>query len=771
MDIKSKNINDGEENKLDIKKEKSNTRKLFNKKENIQYIIYILTVITLVTTILSGLEVKDNLGYVIPDRVYTQTEVAENIQNYTNLVEDYSLYYKSSKYTKDKENITKNDIEICKSELQSKADAEYEDYRNSKYNDDSFNNLTYEQQEKILNEEREKINEKYTLSDEEMTEYILNRKSNSASDLNNKIKSYVNLNFIAYDKLNDLWIGGDNIDVDSIKKDSSRYFKEINIDYNGNIIEKIYVNGKEIDRNNALSRFIDKYSYGSRYFGYNSTEYNYNSEVNYNNQEKHNVAIYIWMPKELQSGDVVYESFINVQKNVSSFYLSCIVFVVFFVLLILCILYLAKYNKRLSLIENVVNRFKVYPIEYKIGGAILAWIIWHMGIRIYYNSNNYIRRLNLSSIIWATVVVVIYYFLIRIIIANYNEGTLFKNNITIKAWNYLSDVMNRGSIIRTFLIMTALYILSGLVLLFLSAWLWIWPIGIVVGIILTIIYIIMLIKDLVYLDKIMVGAKAAVEGKLNYKIDEKGRGHLRELAHDINNIKEGLRKSVENEMKSENMKTELITNVSHDLKTPLTSIINYIDLLKRENIEPENARDYVSILDKKSQRLKVLIEDLFEASKADSGAMELNIARIDIGQLLKQALGENDERFKDSKLEVKLNVPDDKVFINGDGKRLYRVFENLLSNIVKYSLSNTRVYIDMFKENDEVTIVMKNISAYELSFDTNEITNRFKRGDASRSTEGSGLGLAIAKSIVELHNGSFKIEADGDLFKSIIKLK
>lgn len=771
MDIKSKNINDGEENKLDIKKEKSNGRKLFKMKGNKQYIIYILTAIILVITILSALEVKDNLGYVIPDRVYTQTQVAGNIQNYTNLVEDYSLYYKSSSYTKNKENITKNDIEICKSELQSKADTEYEDYRSSKYNDESFNNLTYEQQEKILNEEREKINEKYTLSDEEMTEYVLNRKSNSASDLNNKIKSYVNLNFIAYDKLNDLWIGGDDIDVDSIKKDSSRYFKEINIDYNGNIIEKIYVNGKEIDRNNALSRFIDKYSYGSRYFRYNSIETNYNGEVNYNNQEKHNVAIYIWMPKELKSGDVVYESFINVQKNVSSFYLSCIVFVVFFVLLILCILYLAKYNKRLLLIEDIVNRFKVYPIEYKIGGAILAWIIWHMGIRIYYNSNNYIRRLNLSSIIWATVVVVIYYFLIRIIIADYNEGTLFKNNITIKAWNYLSDVMNRGSIIRTFLIMTALYILSGLVLLFLSAWLWIWPIGIVVGIILTIIYIIMLIKDLVYLDKIMVGAKAAAEGKLNYKIDEKGRGHLRELAHDINNIKEGLKKSVENEMKSENMKTELITNVSHDLKTPLTSIINYIDLLKRENIEPENARDYVSILDKKSQRLKVLIEDLFEASKAASGAMELNIAKIDIGQLLKQALGENDERFKDSRLEVKLNVPDDKVFINGDGKRLYRVFENLLSNIVKYSLSNTRVYINMFKENDEVIIVMKNISAYELSFDTNEITNRFKRGDASRSTEGSGLGLAIAKSIVELHNGSFKIEADGDLFKSIIKLK
>ncbi|MDU4884600.1 histidine kinase dimerization/phospho-acceptor domain-containing protein [uncultured Clostridium sp.] len=765
MDTKSKSINKEKESKSDIKKEKNNIKKSFKNNTNTKFIIYILTVITLVITILSGLEVKDNLIYVIPDRIYTQTQVAEKIYDYTNLAQNYSLYYKSSTYTDDKNNITQNDIQICKAELQSKADNEYEEYRNDKYNDSSFNNLTYEQQEKILNEEREKVNEKYTLSDEEMTEYVLNRKSNSARDLNNKIKSYVNLNFRAYDKLNDIWIGGDEIEVDAIKKDSSRYFKEINIDYNGNLIEKIYVNGKEIKRNNALTKFIDNYSYGSRFFGYISTEINYNSE------EKHNLTLYIWMPTELQSGDVVYESFIEVQKNVNSFYLSCILFIVFFILLIVCILYLAKNNKKSLLIEGIVNKFKVYPIEYNIGVAMLAWIIWNNGLRIYNNSNNYIRRLNFSSIIWGIIVVVIYYLLIRIIISKYNEGTLFKNNITIKIWNYLSDVMNRGSIIRTFVIMIALYILSGLALLFLSAWLWIWPIGLAVGLVLTIIYIVMLIKDLVYLDKIMVGAKAAAEGKLNYKIDEKGRGHLRELAHDINNIKDGLKKSVENEMKSENMKTELITNVSHDLKTPLTSIINYIDLLKRENIEPENARDYVNILDKKSQRLKVLIEDLFEASKAASGAMELNISRIDIGQLLKQALGENDERFKDNRLEVKLNIPDDKIFIDGDGKRLYRVFENLISNIVKYSLSNTRVYIDMFKENDEVIIVMKNISAYELSFDTNEITNRFKRGDASRSTEGSGLGLAIAKSIVELHNGSFKIEADGDLFKSIIKLK
>ena len=775
MDIKSKNTNNGSNDPeiIEKKSEKSKRKNIFKGNKLESSIIYIITAIVLTTTILSLLEVKDNLGYVVPDRIYTQTQVAGNINEYTNLVERYSLYYKSPNYTKDKDNITQNDVDICRDELNNKANAEFEKFSSSKYNDNTFNSLTYEQQEKILQEERDKIDEKYTLTDEELIEYILNRKSNSASDLNNQLNSYVNLKFSAYDKLNDIWIGGEKQDIQYTKK-NSRYFKEVNIYYNGNVIENIYINGKQIDVNSPLNKFIDNHTYGSRYFGNTSYETSINTEQYYGynyNTEKHNVTLYIWMPKEIQSGDVVYESFMKVKKNVTSFYLSCIAFIVFLALLIICLLYLAKNKVKSVDIEKIINKVKDYPIEYKIGTVVLAWIIWNAGSHIYYNSNNYIRRLNLSSIVWGTVVIVICYLLIRVLIINYNEGTLFKNNITIKVWNYLSDVMNRGSIIRTFLIMTSLYVSIGLVLFFLSAMFYIWPIGIIAGIILTIIYLIMLIKDLVYIDKIMVGAKAAAEGKLTYKIDEKGRGHLKELAHDINNIKEGLKKSVENEMKSENMKTELITNVSHDLKTPLTSIINYIDLLKREEIEPENARDYINILDKKAQRLKALIEDLFEVSKAASGAMELNITKIDIGQLLKQSLGENYERFRERNLDIKLNLPDEKIFINADGKRLYRVFENLLSNIVKYSLSNTRVYIDMFKENDEVTIIMKNISAYELSFDTNEITNRFKRGDSSRSTDGSGLGLAIAKSIIELHNGSFKVEADGDLFKSIIKLK
>lgn len=767
MDTKSKNINEESIFQEEIKK--SNKRKSGSgnilKKNIKKYIVILLTFISIACAILSLREIKANIRYIIPGGIYLNGDLSNNISDYINLVKDYSIYYKSLEYTSDNNNITQNDIDICKAELVDKVNKEYENYRNDKYNDESFSNLTYEEQQKILSEEKEKITEKYTLNDEEMKEYILNRKGNSASDLNNKIKSYVNLNFRAYDKLKDIWIGGEKIDSNNIIK-NSKYFKEINIDYNGNVIEKIYVDGKEIN-NNIISKLIyhnkySEYTYYDRYEPNNIYTYDYN--------ERQSISIYIWMPQEIKKGDVVYENLKKVEININRFYLSCGSFIMFIILAILCLVSLSKNKSKINIIEDIVNKIKVWPIEAKLGIGILGWISWNTTY-VYYNANNYIRRLNLISVIWTSLALLIYYVLIRVIIINYNERTLFKNNITIKCWNYLSEIMTRSSIIKTFLIMSGLYVISGLLLFVVSAILNIFPIGILIGIILTIIYIVIFIKELIYLDKIIIGSKAATEGKLNCNIEEKGRGHLRELAHDINNIRDGLRKSIESEIKSENMKTELITNVSHDLKTPLTSIINYIDLLKRENIESETAKDYINILDKKSQRLKVLIDDLFEAAKATSGAMELNITKIDIVQLLKQSLGENDERFKNSNLSVKLDIPDTKIFINGDGQRLYRVFENLISNIVKYSLSNTRVYIQMYVDDEnKVVIIMRNISAYELDFCANEITNRFKRGDSSRSTEGSGLGLAIAKSIVELHGGKFNIEVDGDLFKSIIRL-
>ncbi|WP_304969956.1 sensor histidine kinase [Romboutsia ilealis] len=294
--------------------------------------------------------------------------------------------------------------------------------------------------------------------------------------------------------------------------------------------------------------------------------------------------------------------------------------------------------------------------------------------------------------------------------------------------------------------------------------------GPILSLTIVVLYVYYLIKKLAYLSYIMEGTERIKGGDIHYKLDIIGDDNFSNLAENINNIGEGLDKAIYNQLKSERLKSELITNVSHDLKTPLTSIINYIELIKKEeDIKPEHIKDYVNVLDSKSKRLKVLIEDLFEASKASSGNLELNMEKIDITQLLRQAIGEMEEKLSNANLDLKLRVPEEKTYIMADGKKLYRVLENLLSNISKYSLNNTRVYIDIIEENDKVRLLMKNISSYELNFDPEEIMERFKRADESRNTEGSGLGLAIARDLVNAQGGRFEIDIDGDLFKSVVE--
>ena len=294
--------------------------------------------------------------------------------------------------------------------------------------------------------------------------------------------------------------------------------------------------------------------------------------------------------------------------------------------------------------------------------------------------------------------------------------------------------------------------------------------GPILSLTIVVLYVYYLIKKLAYLSYIMEGTERIKGGDIHYKLDIIGDDNFSNLAENINNIGDGLDKAIYNQLKSERLKSELITNVSHDLKTPLTSIINYIELIKKEeDIKPEHIKDYVNVLDSKSKRLKVLIEDLFEASKASSGNLELNMEKIDITQLLRQAIGEMEEKLSKANLDLKLRVPEEKTYIMADGKKLYRVLENLLSNISKYSLDNTRVYIDIIEENDKVKLTMKNISSYELNFDPEEIMERFKRADESRNTEGSGLGLAIARDLVNAQGGRFEIDIDGDLFKSVVE--
>ena len=258
------------------------------------------------------------------------------------------------------------------------------------------------------------------------------------------------------------------------------------------------------------------------------------------------------------------------------------------------------------------------------------------------------------------------------------------------------------------------------------------------------------------------------EGQLDLPI-EGDVGIFRPIQDELKKIQSGFKKAVDEEVKNERMKTELVTNVSHDLRTPLTAIITYIDLLKNEKDE-EKRKEYTEVLERKSLRLKALIEDLFEMSKAASKTIQMNYMKVDLVGLIRQAELENEEKIREAHLEFRWKLPEDKVVLWLDSEKTYRIFENLIVNITKYAMPHTRVYIEMNERPDDVQIFMKNVSVGELNFNTEEITDRFVRGDSSRNTEGSGLGLAIAKSFAQLQHGNLNITTEADLFKAEIIL-
>lgn len=254
------------------------------------------------------------------------------------------------------------------------------------------------------------------------------------------------------------------------------------------------------------------------------------------------------------------------------------------------------------------------------------------------------------------------------------------------------------------------------------------------------------------------------EGNLNVTIEE-DLGVFEPFKPQVIKIQNGFKKAVEEEVKSQRMKAELITNVSHDLKTPLTAIITYVNLLKDPGLTEEQRREYLDIMERKSLRLKVLIEDLFEVSKANSRNATLNLVPVDIMNLIKQVSFEMKDKLEEAQLDMRMNLGEEKISLSLDSQKTYRIYENLFSNVAKYALRGTRVYVNGFRIDDTVVITIKNISAQELTVETSELTERFVRGDASRNTEGSGLGLAIAKSFMELQGGELELEVDGDLFK------
>lgn len=281
-----------------------------------------------------------------------------------------------------------------------------------------------------------------------------------------------------------------------------------------------------------------------------------------------------------------------------------------------------------------------------------------------------------------------------------------------------------------------------------------------------------LVKDIWGKEQIVNALKKITDGDIQYKIPlDKLNGVLRTIAEYINHVGEGLDAAVENSLKNERMKTELITNVSHDIKTPLTSIINYIDLLKRENLEDPKIQGYLDVLESKAQRLKILTEDVVEASKASTGNISLDMTELNFVELVNQVIGEFEEKFQEKNLTMVVHFDEEEAILCADGRRLWRVLENIFGNVSKYAMENTRVYADIKVRNPKVQFSLKNISAQPLNISANELTERFIRGDMARNTEGSGLGLSIAKDLTVLQGGEFRLYLDGDLFKVTIEFQ
>ena len=330
-------------------------------------------------------------------------------------------------------------------------------------------------------------------------------------------------------------------------------------------------------------------------------------------------------------------------------------------------------------------------------------------------------------------------------------------------WNMALVILNHAGIVMRVSICFVSYLFLQILLWVLSGK-GVLSVAMLAGVNLVVLAV--LVTDGMQRQKLLTAIQEINSEEGNTRISESGLFAInRQMAAAVNDLGDGLRHALQEQMKSERMKADLITNVSHDLKTPLTSIINYVDLLKREELHNEKANEYLEVLDQKSQRLKQLTEDLVEASRASSGNVVLDIRRIDVKELLMQTSGEFVERFEARGLQLVENFPQNPQYVDADGRRLWRIIENLFRNVEKYAMPHTRVYLDLINDGDRVAFSLKNISENPLNISPEELTERFTRGDESRSTEGSGLGLSIAKDLTEIQQGTFEIYLDGDLFK------
>lgn len=555
----------------------------------------------------------------------------------------------------------------------------------------------------------------------------------------------------------------------------NRNFKFLIID---NKTNTAITNLTQTMRTDSVDKIKEELSKNSYYWNYENKEVKTNisnlsiEDIKYVYQyktleENYDCTIYTSINEDVtQFHDDYYNLYITYKICTNSVKTAIINIIITLVLVIVSAILITIYaGRKRNFKEIQLELIDKIPLEIILVAMFIPSImLLFLGIELSYS-------LNIATIIGNIGILIIMYSIALIsyesIVRRIKTNTILKNTIIYRLckWikNGVKNIFNNFNLAAKIIVILACMLIFTLVF---SNW------GFT-GIILLIAMYVFAFKycfdNITKFLNIKNTVKKIYEGDTKVRLQEdEYTGVLKELCIYVNDIAGGFTNAIDKSLKSERMKTELITNVSHDIKTPLTSIINYVDLLKKEDMPNEKAKEYLDILEQKSQRLKRLTEDLIEASKASSGNIKLDMKKINVNELIKQISGEFEDKFKNKNLDLNIEIPKEDVFILADSRYLYRVMENMYTNIEKYAMENSRVYVDLLEENKKVKIEIKNISKEKLNISANELMERFVRGESSRNTEGSGLGLSIAQSLTKLQKGEFGIYLDGDLFKVII---
>jgi signal transduction histidine kinase len=702
--------------------------------------LFILGIGMIALSILSFSDVKKHSSYIVNKTYFNSFEFQQEIYSYCENLNNFYVYYKDYNDKFGESKASKEDMDGLKLFYEDKLKNKQIEIENSYRNEIAEKSPDKDKLNKVLDEKNKKIQEaikENTKSDEEIKKEVASR----------------------YDK-----------DYESIKK-SIQSRNDIKYYIKNKKTNEIYHN---LTGNSTIEEYIKNESLFTIEF---PLKYNENKEFKSTNRIFQNSSWegYVMIPKGLDSGSYILSNYKYYNSVRSRVIKEGIIGSASLIIGLLILIGIKKDEKiKVTFVEKIKNLYKKLPIDL----MAFMFIIYTVIMLIYLiNLNFFYKPLGIQHFIKIIILsIYVLYFILNFkafikLIKNKKELLIkWKRSLIYRFINVTKETIVIRNIKIQILAITAVTIIIALFTIIVFV---LMGHSIILGLIISISYIILLLhymfKKADYLNEILKGTEKIISGNLDYVIEEKGKNYLSKIAYNINNMKTGYKKSLKSQVKSERLKSELITNVSHDLKTPLTSIINYINLLKKENLSQDERDGYIAVLDRKAERLKVLIEDLFEASKMSSGSVELNIEKVDVAALLEQSIAELDEKIKKATLTLRVKYANKHVYANLDGKKTWRVFENLINNIIKYSQAGTRVYIDLIEEDNKILIIMKNVSSYEMDFDAEEIFERFKRGDKSRNTEGSGLGLAIAKSIVELQGGKLNIEIDGDLFKAIVQ--